>query len=126
MVFANEICLITDNVPRLVAFYEKVLQTTSEGNEIHSIININSGNFAIYSKSAAIQDMGFNFDQYDGTGRFTFGFSVEDVDIEFQRLKSLNMDIEFVVVPTTHPWGARTMHFRDPDGNIMFFRMWKK
>lgn len=52
---------------------------------------------------------------------FTFGFNVENVDDEFERLKSLNMDIEFVAVPTTYPWGSRAMHFRDPDGNIVCF-----
>lgn len=103
-------------------FYEKVLQTTSEGDEIHSEIKINGGGLDIYSKTSAIKDMGFNFDKYYGTGMFTFGFNVENIDEEFQRLKSLNINIEFVAGPTTYPWGARTLHFRDPEGNIIFFR----
>lgn len=67
MVFANGICLIIDNVLRLVKSYEKVLQTTSEGDEIHAEIKINGGGLAIYSKFAAIKDMGFNFEKYYGT-----------------------------------------------------------
>jgi uncharacterized glyoxalase superfamily protein PhnB len=122
MIFAGEICLITENVPRLVEFYEKVLQTSSEGNEIHATLGIKGGTLAVYSKTAASNDMGINFDKFHGTGMFTFGFTVDNVDYEYERLKNLNIDINFVIVPSTHPWGARTMHFRDVDGNIVFMR----
>ena len=30
-------------------------------------------------------------------------------------------NVEFVMLPTTHPWGARSFWFRDPDGNIVDF-----
>jgi catechol 2,3-dioxygenase-like lactoylglutathione lyase family enzyme len=52
-------------------------------------------------------------------GSFTTMFEVEDVDAEYERLKALN--VEFVMLPTTHPWGARSFWFRDPDGNIVDF-----
>ncbi len=122
MIFDSGICLITDNVPRLAKFYEKVLQTTSEGDDIHTFILIDGGSLAVYSKSAAISDMGFDFSKFCGTGMFTFGFTVENVDDEYNRLKSSDLNIEFVSVPTTYPWGARSMHFRDPDGNIVCLR----
>lgn len=125
MKFDRGICLITEDVLRLVKFYEMVLQAQAKGDEIHSEIEAGGGALAIYSKAAAIRDMGFNFDKYHGTGMFTFAFnfqSPEDVDREFERLKSLDIDIEFIIPPTTHPWGARAMHFRDPDGNIVCFR----
>ncbi len=51
---------------------------------------------------------------------FTIGYNVADVDAEYQRLKLLNVD--FVTIPTTWPWSARSVHFRDPDGNIICFR----
>ena len=54
-----------------------------------------------------------------GCGGFTMGFEVQDVDAEYDRLKT--MGIEFVIRPTTHPWGARSFWFRDPDGNIVDF-----
>jgi catechol 2,3-dioxygenase-like lactoylglutathione lyase family enzyme len=44
---------------------------------------------------------------------------VEDVDEEYERLKSLN--VEFVKLPQNHPWGCRSLWFRDPDGNIIDF-----
>jgi catechol 2,3-dioxygenase-like lactoylglutathione lyase family enzyme len=44
---------------------------------------------------------------------------VADVDAAYERLKAL--DVAFVKLPATHPWGARSTWFRDPDGNIVDF-----
>jgi predicted enzyme related to lactoylglutathione lyase len=44
-------------------------------------------------------------------------FLVDDVDKEFERLKSLVS--EWVQEPTTMPWGNRSILFRDPDGNLV-------
>lgn len=122
MRFMNGICLITENVQKLAAFYEKILQTKADDmNDVHVNIGVEGGSITIYAKSAAENDMGFSFDQYNGTGMVKFSFAVGDVDAEYERLKSLNLDIAFVAVPTTYPWGARSMHFRDIDGNIVCF-----
>jgi predicted enzyme related to lactoylglutathione lyase len=44
-------------------------------------------------------------------------FRVDDVDNEYERLKTLVS--EWVLEPTTMPWGNRSMLFRDPDGNLI-------
>jgi catechol 2,3-dioxygenase-like lactoylglutathione lyase family enzyme len=44
-------------------------------------------------------------------------FEVADVDRERARLDTV-VD-EFVLEPTTQPWGNRSMLFRDPDGNLI-------
>jgi predicted enzyme related to lactoylglutathione lyase len=44
-------------------------------------------------------------------------FHVDDVDSEFERLKSFVSD--WVQEPTTMPWGNRSILFRDPDGNLV-------
>jgi catechol 2,3-dioxygenase-like lactoylglutathione lyase family enzyme len=46
-------------------------------------------------------------------------FHVDDVDKEYERLKTLVS--EWVLEPTTMPWGNRSMLFRDPDGNLVNF-----
>jgi predicted enzyme related to lactoylglutathione lyase len=44
--------------------------------------------------------------------------SVEDVDAEAERLTDLG--IQLVAGPTNHePWGLRTIHLRDPEGNLI-------
>lgn len=46
-------------------------------------------------------------------------FRVENVDDEFERIKDFINEI--VQVPTTMPWGNRSLLFRDPDGNLINF-----
>jgi catechol 2,3-dioxygenase-like lactoylglutathione lyase family enzyme len=46
-------------------------------------------------------------------------FRVEDVDGGYKKLKAVVSD--FVQVPTTMPWGNRSLLFRDPDGNLINF-----
>lgn len=121
MKFANGICLITEDVQRLSEFYQEVLQTKVDINSVHVDITLDGGGITIYSKFAAENDMGFSFNKYHGTGMCKITFFVENVDAEYEKLKSLNMNIEFIAVPTTYMWGARSMHFRDLDGNIVCF-----
>jgi hypothetical protein len=47
----------------------------------------------------------------------TFELLVDDVDKEFERLKSLVS--EWVQEPTTMPWGNRSILFPDLDGNLV-------
>jgi lactoylglutathione lyase len=47
------------------------------------------------------------------------GFLVEDVDGEAERLRGLGVDI--LTGPVDRPWGERTLHIADPDGNIIEF-----
>lgn len=47
-------------------------------------------------------------------------FTVNDVDMEFERVKALG--VEIVSPPTVRPWGAKNMSFLDPDGNLITFR----
>ena len=121
MKFLNNICLITDDVRKLTEFYEKILKIKTDINDVHVDMKLEGGSIIIYSKSAAEKDMGFNFSKYYGTGMVKFSFLVENVDAEYERLKSLTIDIDFIIPPTTYPWGARSMHFRDLDGNIVCF-----
>ena len=46
-------------------------------------------------------------------------FRVEDVDHEFERLKTHVR--EFVQEPTLMPWGNKSLLFKDPDGNLVNF-----
>jgi predicted enzyme related to lactoylglutathione lyase len=55
-----------------------------------------------------------------GYGSIPIVFKVNDVDAEYERIKTLG--VEFIMLPTTHPWGARSFWFRDPDGNIIDFK----
>lgn len=47
-------------------------------------------------------------------------FKVGNVDEEYQRLMAF-LAPYIVQVPTTMPWGNRSLLFRDPDGNLVNF-----
>jgi catechol 2,3-dioxygenase-like lactoylglutathione lyase family enzyme len=45
-------------------------------------------------------------------------FEVPDVDERFEALRGA--DVEILIAPTDRPlWGLRTLHLRDPDGNLV-------
>jgi uncharacterized glyoxalase superfamily protein PhnB len=44
-------------------------------------------------------------------------FLADDVDAEYERIAALGVD--WVMLPTTQPWGNRSMMFRDPAGNLV-------
>lgn len=48
----TDVCFITDNVPALSSFYEKLFDVKAEGDEIHSFIAVSEFGITIYSKIA--------------------------------------------------------------------------
>jgi catechol 2,3-dioxygenase-like lactoylglutathione lyase family enzyme len=112
------ICLITKDVPSLADFYARVLKIDAEGDDTHVELNTQGAKIAIFSV-AGMESLAPRSMKGAGNGSFTIGVEVQDVDREFERLKA--MGVEFVKLPTTHPWGARSFWFRDPDGNIVDF-----
>ena len=112
------ICLITKNVPALADFYTRILGVTSEGDSTHMELHIAGAGIAIFTIDG-MEAMAPGSMQGAGYGSITLAFEVEDVDAEFDRLQALG--VEFVMLPKTHPWGARSFWFRDPDGNIVDF-----
>jgi predicted enzyme related to lactoylglutathione lyase len=112
------ICLITNDVPALAKFYAKVLGVEAEGDDVHVELRTEGAGIAIFSVEG-MEGMAPHSMQGAGYGSVTIGFKVEDVDAEYERLKALG--VEFVKLPQTHPWGSRSLWFRDPDGNIVNF-----
>ena len=52
-----------------------------------------------------------------GRDEIILDFLVDDVDAEYPRIAALGVD--WVMPPTTQPWGNRSMVFRDPAGNLV-------
>lgn len=109
--------LITEDVGRLREFYQRVLNCRAEGDDTHTEIQCEGVPFVLYDKAASMADMAFSYDASLGHGYTTLSFRVEDVDAEYARLRE--MGVVFMTRPRTYPWGARSAHFRDPDGNIV-------
>jgi uncharacterized glyoxalase superfamily protein PhnB len=95
-----------------------VLGVEAEGSDTHAEIKTKGAALAIFSVEG-MEGMAPCSMQGAGHGSFTIGFYVQDLDEEYERLKALG--VEFVMLPKTHPWGRRSLLFRDPDGNIVCF-----
>jgi uncharacterized glyoxalase superfamily protein PhnB len=112
------ICLITENVPALAAFYARVLGVQAEGDCTHAELKMEGAGIAIFSVKG-MEDMAPHSAHGMGHGSITIMLEVQDVDREYERLQELG--VEIVKPPASYSWGSRSVWFRDPDGNIVDF-----
>jgi predicted enzyme related to lactoylglutathione lyase len=117
----TDLCLIRKNVLNLVEFYEKLFDVTAcEKSEYHSSVNIGGLWLTIDAADIADGDSVFSYVNCKASDNTIICFNVDDVDAEYARVLALGAVT--LGEPTTHPWGARSFQFRDPDGNIINFR----
>jgi predicted enzyme related to lactoylglutathione lyase len=112
------VCIITEDVARLRAFYEAVLEVTGEGDDHYSYFATATFQLSIFSTSG-MESMAPGSTRGSGTGRCVLEAEVEDVDAEHRRLLALGVAI--VKPPANYDWGLRSVWFRDPDGNVVDF-----
>jgi catechol 2,3-dioxygenase-like lactoylglutathione lyase family enzyme len=110
-------CLITSDVQRLVAFYEKVLRLRAKwSGPDYAEFPTGAGTLAIFSAKA--QEAYIPGSAQPGANRSVIlEFRVADPDAEYKRLGAIVTS--WVKPPTTQPWGTRSVYFRDPDGNLV-------
>jgi predicted enzyme related to lactoylglutathione lyase len=120
----TDITFVSDDVLRLVDFYEKLFNVSAaERGEIHSALNI--GGLRLTIDRTPISDNSvFGYATGKSSDNTLLCFDVDDADAEHRRVSSLGAVT--LNEPTTHPWGARSFQFRDPDGNIINFRSYQK
>jgi len=109
--------IVTDHVPTLATFYERVTGIKPVGCSEHYVeIETAAGLLAICSKeSVGLFNAGAAEPRANRS--MIVEFEVEDVDKERARLADIVES--FVMEPTNQPWGNRSMLFRDPDGNLI-------
>ncbi|WP_192703140.1 VOC family protein [Paenibacillus sp. OAS669] len=109
--------IITDDVDRLVEFYEKVMGVSAERlAPVFAEFVVPSCTLAIgHSQTTQLFGPGSVVGANNRT--VIIEFRVDDVEAEYVRLKPF-VD-NWVQEPTTMPWGNRSMLFRDPDGNLL-------
>jgi predicted enzyme related to lactoylglutathione lyase len=115
MEFAS-IRMISDDLEPVVSFYEEVTGVTAVWPApVFAEVQLPSCTIAFgHTKTAQLFN---NSARPADNHSVIIEFRVDDVDTEFQRLKSLVS--EWVQEPTTMPWGNRSILFRDPDGNLV-------
>jgi catechol 2,3-dioxygenase-like lactoylglutathione lyase family enzyme len=118
MEFAS-VRVITDNIKRLVKFYEDVTGLVPTWyTPDFAELTTPACTLAIGSTSTtAISSAGAARPADNHTA--IIEFRVDDVDGEYRKLKTIASEV--VQEPTTMPWGNRSLLFRDPDGNLINF-----
>ncbi|WP_308466637.1 VOC family protein [Rathayibacter soli] len=111
--------LITDNIRRLVEFYERALGIAAVwSTEDFAELPTASGTVAIGStRTVGVFAPGAAHGADNHTA--IIEFLVEEVDRDFERLEQWVSDV--VTPPTMMPWGNRSAVIRDPDGNLLNF-----
>ena len=115
--------IVTDDVEGLAGFYADLLGAPVALNGYY--VEIQAGEASVgFSKPRFTEYPGDCAGQHhEGRGgppcrdEIILDFLVDDVDAEYPRIAALG--VEWVMPPTTQPWGNRSMVFRDPAGNLV-------
>jgi len=114
--------IVTHDVARLTAFYEKLTGTRPSGNDKY--LEFEGPGIALaISDEQAVRSHGIALAVAGSNQTVILDFEVADVDAERERICGFVTDM--VMEPTNQPWGNRSMVFKDPDGNLinMFTRL---
>ncbi|PZF13456.1 VOC family protein [Curtobacterium sp. MCPF17_011] len=112
----TSIRIVTEDVDRLAAFYERVTGRPAKRPTPVFAQFSGSGAVLAIASTATVAMLGDAVSAQ--TNRSVFiEFEVADVDGEFERLQPEPDDV--VLAPTTMPWGNRSALVRDPDGNVV-------
>ena len=116
--------LVTDDVEGLAGFYARLLGVPTALNEYY--VEIQAGQASVgfsrrrFTEHREADGPAAPGPAASGPGRrddIILDFGVDDVDAEYPRIAAL--DVDWVMPPTTQPWGNRSMMFRDPAGNLV-------
>ena len=115
----SHVCIITDDLNRLTGFYQRVLLIEPQ------IFRGEYVEFPTPGATLSLYSLASHEQLAPGTMEAALNHSVElefavaDVEAEYARLQKERID--WVMAPTTLPWGHRSIYFRDPDGNLINF-----
>ena len=98
----GEVSLSTNDVIRLANFYKMLFNIDNDSeDDIHQVILTEGTGFTIYNDGKRREN---------NSQHICLAFTVTDVDMEFERLKKLGVQItEF---PTLRPWAVSYTHLK--------------
>ena len=108
----GEVCLLTNDVPRLAGFYKRLLDIDNGSDDaVHQFLITEGTALTVYDDGTAKNDQNQNI---------CLAFTVDDMEKAYQRVLSLGARI--IEPPKKRPWGAVNMSFYDPDNNVICLR----
>ena len=112
----GEVCLLTNNVPKIASFYRQLLGVEESSNdETHQFVLAEETALTVYNDGTHKNNQNQNI---------CLAFTVEDMDKAYEKVLSLGAKI--IEPPAKRPWGAISMSFYDPDHNIVYLRSFQK
>jgi predicted enzyme related to lactoylglutathione lyase len=102
--------IVTEDVERAASFYASVLGVSACLNEYY--VELPAGDATLGFSKSRFTECGVSHGP-----QVILDFEVDDVDEEFARLDALGVD--WVQLPTTQPWGNRSMTFTAPEGVLV-------
>jgi len=112
--------IVTDDVQGLAHFYSRLMDVAVPLNDFY--VEVPAGSLSVgFSKCRFTEDHSHptscSLNLSARAGEIILDFEVDDVDAEYKRIDALG--VEWVLPPTTQPWGRRAMLFRDPEGHLI-------
>lgn len=111
--------LFVSELDRSVAFYRDLIGLPFRfANESYAEFATGGAKFSLYARSHLRELIGV--DAPAGAVPWPQGevaFFCDDVDAEHARLAAAGVRV--LAPPTDRPWGERTLHVADPDGNVV-------
>jgi predicted enzyme related to lactoylglutathione lyase len=109
--------IVTDNVKRLVTFYEQVggLSATWYTDDFAEVATASCTIAIAHRRTIELFAAGAAHPADNHS--VILEFRVADVDADYKRVAPIVGKV--VQEPTTMPWGNRSLLFRDPDGNLV-------
>jgi predicted enzyme related to lactoylglutathione lyase len=109
--------VVTDDVRRLVAFYELVTDRSARwATPAFAELASDRATLAV-AGTETLALFGDHLAEPGANRSVIIEWHVDDVDAEHDRLRGSVGTVE--QAPTTMPWGNRSMLLRDPDGNLV-------
>jgi catechol 2,3-dioxygenase-like lactoylglutathione lyase family enzyme len=111
--------LFVRDLPRCTTFYRDTLGFQVRNSDPNSTaFPLEDRYLLLLEVSAAADLISSETDalMIEGGPRVLLAASVEDVDAAHEELKAKG--VKFLRPPTNQPWGLRTAHFADPEGNL--------
>jgi uncharacterized glyoxalase superfamily protein PhnB len=111
--------LFVRDLARCMTFYRDTLKLQVKESDPDSVSFLMEDRYLLLLAVSAAADLissEANALKIEGGPRVLLAAGVEDVDAAYEALKAKG--VTFLRPPTNQPWGLRTAHFADPEGNL--------
>jgi uncharacterized glyoxalase superfamily protein PhnB len=109
--------IVSSDVAGLVSFYAALIGVDVVANDYYVEVPAGGASVAFSRRRFNEPDALGEASPWTATDKVVLDFQVDDVDAHYERVNRLG--VEWIMAPTTQPWGKRSMMFRDPEGNVI-------